>query len=635
MTDLIEFLNVSGRIIMLSGASPEFKRVHFAKAERKILPRYFVKYVPRYLKIIKEGAIIHTPPDSNPQVDMTKIKAKELMRKIQQREERRAYLAEMRKRASVKITKHHGAIRRRPTVGATLMRSEEANKYLRELTQRINFSISNDIGIGILSFNRLDCIKRLVKSIRDYTDLTKTTIIISDESTESNVREYLGSIKDMAVLLNKERLGVAGNTNRLLRCLGRFQYKILLNDDVEILEKNWEQLYARAMHDTGIHHFCMRQSGVYGAKDSDGAIKDINGLKIRTIDEKPQGAVFAFDHTAFEKVGFFDEAFGIYGMEHVDWSHRIELSGIQQSGFHDVVGSDKFYRVHSDKSAVDSRSVLFAEARKKYEALRRDRSRIYVKPTDKSKVPGVSFIVPFREQNRVGSIRVIIQNLKAQKYPYIEIIIVEQDSDRRLKFKELATIKYVLARNEIHDQPFNKALAFNKGFVEVKTNKIILHDADILIQDDYTEVVSELLDTYEGLHIGRSVIYLDEKTTENVIKQNSLVSGLCTERSVRYFEGGSLACRHNIYINIGGFNESFMGYGNEDTEFFSRLSVGCKFHNHRFIDLLHMYHGRTIGWKQHHERNKQLESKLAKDSMQIRLAYSHKRFATKYGYTSK
>jgi GT2 family glycosyltransferase len=635
MSDLIEFMNVSGRIIILSGPPPDVKRVHLAKAERKVLPKYFTRYVPRYLKIVKEDAIAGVPQGPIHRVDMTKIKAKELVRKIQQREERRAYLAEMRKRASVRIAKQQDVIRRKPIVGSTSMRSEEASNYLRELTKRVSFSISNDIGVGILSFNRLDCIKRLIKSIRNNTDLSRTTVIISDESTEPNVREYLHSVRDMGVLLNKERLGIAGNTNRLLKCLERFRYKILLNDDVEILGKNWEQLYVRAMHDTGFHHFCMRQSGVYGAKDSDGIVKDINGIMVRTIDEKPQGAVFALDHVAFERVGFFDETFGVYGMEHVDWSHRVELSSIQPPGFHDIVGSDQFYKVHPDKSAVDARTIFLAEARKRYESLRRDQNRIYVKPSDKSKVSGVSFIIPFREQDRTDSIRVAIQNVKAQKYPYIDIIIAEQDSDRRLKLAEMATVKYVLARNEFSNQPFTKALAFNRGCVEAKTDKIILHDADMLIQDDYTETVSLLLDTYEGLHIGKSVICLDEMTTNNIVKHNQLDNDLHAERSVRYFEGGSLACRRNTYIMIGGHIEEFIGYGCEDTEFFARLSVGCKFHNNRFIDLLHMYHGRSIGWKQHHEKNKQLEFRLSKDSMQVRFAFAHKRLVAKYGYTSK
>ena len=60
---------------------------------------------------------------------------------------------------------------------------------------------------------------------------------------------------NFVILRNNERLGIAGNTNRLLRCLSRFKYGMLLNDDVEILKYGWDQIYFDAMENTGMHHF--------------------------------------------------------------------------------------------------------------------------------------------------------------------------------------------------------------------------------------------------------------------------------------------------------------------------------------------------------------------------------------------
>ena len=58
-----------------------------------------------------------------------------------------------------------------------------------------------------------------------FTDLEKTTVIVSDESTNNNVKKWLDKQNDIIILNNGSRIGVAGNTNRLLRCLERFKYK--------------------------------------------------------------------------------------------------------------------------------------------------------------------------------------------------------------------------------------------------------------------------------------------------------------------------------------------------------------------------------------------------------------------------
>ena len=39
-----------------------------------------------------------------------------------------------------------------------------------------------------------------------------------------------------------------------------------------------------------------------------------------------------------DKCGFFDEDYGKYGMEHVDWSMKPYDFGVQENGFFDVVG---------------------------------------------------------------------------------------------------------------------------------------------------------------------------------------------------------------------------------------------------------------------------------------------------------
>ncbi len=220
------------------------------------------------------------------------------------------------------------------------------------------------IGVGILSYNRFNSIKRLVDSIVRHSDLGSVNIVISDDCSQSQELLDWYSTIPIKVLKNKQRAGIAGNSNRCLKYLEGSEYILLMNDDVQVLSKGWEEFYPAAMKKTGLHHFCYREPGVYGARL--GTPTYINNIKLRRVDQKPHGAVLAIDHTVVPRIGYFDECFGIYGVEHVDWSTRVFMSGLQTNGFFDVENSSSYFKLHPDTSAVEDRTTKLFEARKLY-----------------------------------------------------------------------------------------------------------------------------------------------------------------------------------------------------------------------------------------------------------------------------
>ena len=111
------------------------------------------------------------------------------------------------------------------------------------------------------------------------------------------------------VICNENNIGIAGNSNRLIRCLSRFKFGIILNDDVDILKTGWEYLYPDVLEETGMHHFTYQQAGIYGAKLGD--LYDKNGVSLRKIEKRPHGAVMAFSREVLVKCGYFNEAFGM------------------------------------------------------------------------------------------------------------------------------------------------------------------------------------------------------------------------------------------------------------------------------------------------------------------------------------
>ena len=620
-----EFVNNNRHSVSLLGPDKTVKVI--APNERVILSDYFKRYIPRYLKILNENV---TTKPIIVSTNKSTISIEFPMRHPRRVEPNKT-------RIPVREIRAKYTSGQRQIVGRVSMASIEATKYYQKMiASNTLFPISNDIGIGILSYNRLNSLKRLIDSIIKHTNLVMTTVFISDESTDQSIKQYLTTLGNNFVIVpTTERLGVAGNTNRLLQCLSRFTYKIILNDDVEILQPGWEHFFVDVLQKTGFHHFCYRQEGLLGASRAEGQITNQCGMRVQTIKEKPHGAVLVLDDIAFKTVGYFDESFGIYGMEHVDWSWRINKSGIQPEGYHDVIGAEHFYTIHHDSSVVENRASHLQIARNLMQAKHQDKTRCYINHNEKSKVAGVSYIIPYRStDNRNNTIKTVALNIKAQKFPFIEIIMVEQDKATNIAYPVFKSIKYALAKSPTDSSPFIKALAFNTGFGCATQNKIILHDADMLVQNDYTTIVDNLLKEHEGVHIGKNVLYLTRDATSKLTTNDVLAPDLQLERTVGYFEGGSIACAYNTYIEIGGFNEDFIGYGVEDCEFFQRLTSRL-FFNQRSLDFVHLWHDRIQGWQVHHQRNKTIHAGLLTKPMSWRCLDLKNRLMAKYGYKIK
>jgi len=615
MSKMVEYINPQGHAIQLS--SPDKGIIKVAPHSRMVLSDWYMRYCPKYLRVVR---IVETTNKSIKPKNVNEVKhapgaRKAIIKPGQKHKVIQNKAGKVRSKTQPKRAGKTGinsqsvpkSKNQRPVVGRAL---RENKKLFVNSCQKNDWTVSNNIGIGILSYNRLRSIQRLISSIRSHTDLKKTTVFVSDESTNEDVKTWLNKQTDIVVLTNQRRLGVAGNSNRLLRCLERFRFKFLLNDDVEILQRGWEQFYITASQKSKFQHFCYHQHGVYGAKRNNPNSRH-GGLGITTITEKPHGALMFFTDNVFQKVGFFDEKFGTYGIEHVDWSERVSMSNIQPKGYHDVQGSDRFFKIHKDASSVPQRSQSLKQAREIYKKIKSP-NRIRVEATEYTKVPSVSVIIPIKNIGRQDATETIVNSIRSQLFPNIEIIISEQDQTSRFNTEPVKPCKYLFAKNRHKDQPFTKAMAFNLGVINATYPKIILQDADIICPSNYVKKISELLDTHAGVHIGSKVLYMNQKSSREITSTRVINAKKDCERAVGYFEGGSLACTKKAYFKCGGFNEVFEGYGIEDCDFFERLKYAVKFYNVRTEDFVHLWHGRTSGWNVHHQRNKKIYSQLKK-----------------------
>jgi GT2 family glycosyltransferase len=628
-----EYINPNSYIVHLTG--PDGVVIKVKPHAKVTLPEYFDRYRARgFIRLATAQAVQQVAPTKKPQSQLkmnrtalrksrqrsTPEEQQKQQRQLiqenaqtkldRERKQRRQEIAKARKISRNSQSGRQKAVTRqvggsRLLVGKRL--AIDATELLRSNLEKNHFPISNNIGIGIMSYERVDTLRRLVDSIIRHTDLRKTTVFISDDGSQNpELLKYLDELAathNFVILKNKNRLGIAGNSNRLIRCLTRFKYGMILNDDVEILRNDWEYYYVEAMQRTGFHHFLYRQAGVYGAKTGDPVSR--GGINLRKVEEKPHGAIMAFTREMLVKCGYFDERYGLYGMEHVDWSQKAWEMGLQDKGFFDVEGSHNFFRIHAEKSAVEERDALLREARSRF----KERSPTRIGPTEASKVPEITYVVPFRNIDRNDAIVTVINNIRAQRFPVVHIIMVEQDSKTRIAVDDYVPVFYYLAQR-LQNPLFNKSIAFNLGVQKTTTSKVVLHDADMLTQGHYTQRVWDILEDAEACHLGGKVMYTDEESGRKINADKLVDHEVECERVVGYFEGGSLACTTDAYWKVGAFNEDFWGYGCEDCDFYARLSGFSRWKEDRSFDFLHLWHSRVQGWHGHHKQNKAIESNL-------------------------
>lgn len=241
----------------------------------------------------------------------------------------------------------------------------------------------NNLGVAILNTDRPHCLKRILSSIENHTKKFPEIFIVDDSTNEPDIK-FLPSW--VHYIHTGERIGIAKNTNFALQMISEFPYKIIFNNDVEILKNGWDELYIDGMKKTNIHCFSFRQLGLWGAVKfgERGKRPDrrwvYSGVNIATIKEMPQGALIAFDQKAFETVGYYDTEFKKYGASHHDWCNRISLSGIQPMGFHDLGNSNEYFKVHDEvcTTSYKDRKIYYQKNMERYRNICKNKNRTYI-----------------------------------------------------------------------------------------------------------------------------------------------------------------------------------------------------------------------------------------------------------------
>lgn len=212
------------------------------------------------------------------------------------------------------------------STGRAITNWQDLSNELKYFIKRHLIEYKLAVDIIIVNYNSHSYLKKCLQSIKKYTAYPHNIIIVDNNSTD-NSKEYLATLNDIIVIYNQQNKGCAAAWNQGIK-MGENRYIVLLNPDTEVTP-NW--LYplvkvASANKDIaviGTKHL-NKDEGVIHA-----GVLEIEGKNINrraTYDSpdtfaKPQevsriyGACFMIKRDLIPQLGYFDERYFLYAEE--------------------------------------------------------------------------------------------------------------------------------------------------------------------------------------------------------------------------------------------------------------------------------------------------------------------------------
>jgi len=203
--------------------------------------------------------------------------------------------------------------------------------------------------------------------------------------------------------------------------------------------------------------------------------------------------------------------------------------------------------------------------------------------------PEVTFLIGHRGVSRTPHLLLTLQSIAAQSGVPIECIVIEQSHAREVEQSLPEWVRYIHQPAQ-KGEPYKRAETFNAGAAAARGRILVLHDNDMLVPERYAaEIVAHVNAGWDAVDLKRFIFYLTEEETSRVLRDERLRLDERSESVIQNLHGGSLAITRDAYDAIGGFDQTFIGWGGEDVEFWERASTrpATRF---GYLPIVHLWH---------------------------------------------
>jgi hypothetical protein len=208
--------------------------------------------------------------------------------------------------------------------------------------------------------------------------------------------------------------------------------------------------------------------------------------------------------------------------------------------------------------------------------------------------PQVSFIIGHRGLARLPHLLATLRSIAGQRDAAVECIVVEQAIDAEVESHLPPWVRYLHTAPPDRGYDYNRAWTLNAGARAARGELLILHDNDMLVPERYAaEVLARMRDGFDFIDLKRFTFYLSEETTTGFFAGRPIPMQSST--IVQNLQGASIAASRAAYLAVGGFDESFVGWGGEDNEFWERAELGGRATTYGYLPFVHLFHAPQKG----------------------------------------
>lgn len=200
--------------------------------------------------------------------------------------------------------------------------------------------------------------------------------------------------------------------------------------------------------------------------------------------------------------------------------------------------------------------------------------------------PLFSLIVAYSyssDKGRQEGLARLMKSIKSQTIKNFELIVVEQIINGENKFPYKDQVDKYITIKDPENRAFNKSWVMNVGARQASSINLLFHDADVIFESDFLEKVQSMINYFPLFECWSNFVTLTGK-------DNPFIR-IHIPKSISCLIGVWFCNKDYFFKVLGGYNESYFGYGREDNDIWTRANYICNKHI-PFLDytLTHVYH---------------------------------------------